>query len=78
MGAKDYSPDSHKGTLQVLYFEHHCFGTRTVEHEALGEESIETVTQEDQLSQPLDNALAPRAGVSTSHADGLAFSVCYT
>lgn len=73
MGAKDYSPDSHKGTLKVLYFEHHCFGTRTV-----GEESIETVTQEDQLSQPLDNASAPRAGVGTSHADWLAFSVCYT
>lgn len=49
-----------------------------MEQEALGEESVETVTQEDQLSQPLDNASAPRAEVSTFHANWLAFSGCYT
>lgn len=32
--------------------------------EALDEESIETVIQEDQLSRPLDNSSAPRAGVN--------------
>lgn len=34
--------------------------------------------REYQLSQPLDNTSAPRAGVSTFHADWLAFSDCYT
>lgn len=44
--------NSYKGILKVLYFDHNHFGIRTTKWETLGEKSIDTAIQEDQLSQP--------------------------